>query len=165
DERLILSYLCVPVKPQGDDVDDNGSAEKEIQDNSDIGDNDGSEQLRFLLSFLIHLYSGNYPYVKGAGIEAILNKGTGIIPTVNTFIDWLVAEKFYKPPRKRGEIDVIMPFTPTNLVRSVSGQLAAELQRMYSNGTHDLYKKAATMKQKGVLGADVNIRIQHDVSA
>ncbi|KAF9117407.1 hypothetical protein BGX30_005524 [Mortierella sp. GBA39] len=165
DERLVLSYLCVPVKPKDDGVDENDSAVKRVQNNSDIDDKDGSEQLRFLTSFLTYLYSGNYPYVRGASVEAILNKGTGIVPTVNTFIDWLIAGEFYKPPRRRGEINVSMPFTPGYLVRSVSGQLAAELRRMYSNGSHDLYKKVEAMKDRGTLGADIDIRIQDDVSA
>lgn len=88
----------------------------------------------------VRLFSGNYPFVKGAGVEAILNKDTGIIPAVNNLIEWPVACNFYKPSRKRGDIDVTMPFTPGLLVRSVSGQLTVEMQRMYPNGTHDLHK-------------------------
>ncbi|KAF9546940.1 hypothetical protein EC957_009105 [Mortierella hygrophila] len=58
------------------------------------------------------------------------------------------AEQLYNPPRSRGEIDVQIPFTPTNLVRSVSGQLALELKKTYRNGTFNLHKKIS-VKEPG----------------
>ncbi|KAF8918499.1 hypothetical protein BGZ58_004848, partial [Dissophora ornata] len=117
-------------------------------------DDKGTNQVQFLHSFLTHLYSGNYPKK---------NARNGV--AFNTLIDWLVDCKFYDPPRKHGETNTAMPFTPSYLVRSVSGQVAAEFQRMYANGTHELYKKVKTMKEKGTLGVSFDIRIQDDISA
>ncbi|KAF9904963.1 hypothetical protein EC991_002203, partial [Linnemannia zychae] len=85
--------------------------------------------------------------------------------TLNTFINWLVDRKLYHPTRSRGEIDVRMPFTPTFLVRSVSGRLALELQKIYRNGTFDLYKKAEAMKKRGIMGTTVDIQIREGISA
>ncbi|KAG0357285.1 hypothetical protein BGX24_006246, partial [Mortierella sp. AD032] len=166
DECRILDHLCERIKP----MDDNGENEQECEkssseDNGDIDDEDGSEQVRFLQSFLAFLYSGNYPQMKDKTVESFF-KNTGIIPTVNTFINWLVERKLYHPPRSRGEIGVVqMPFTPCYLVRSVSSQLALELKRMYRNGTFDLSKKTEAMKKKGTLGATIDTKIQEYISA
>ncbi|KAG9068063.1 hypothetical protein KI688_011655 [Linnemannia hyalina] len=53
-----------------------------------------------------------------------------------------------------------IPFTPTNLVRSVSGQLALEFKKIYRNGTFDLYKK-----KMGTQGTTVDIQIREEISA
>lgn len=141
DERRILDHFCERIKPKEDNDGNEGDCEKKDSgDNGDIDDKDGTEQARFLKSFLAFLYSGNYPEMKGKTVES-LTKNTGVIPTVNTFINWLVDRKLFNPPRSRDEIGVQMPFTPSTLVRSVSGQLALELQNIYRNGTFDLHKK------------------------
>ncbi|KAG9063257.1 hypothetical protein KI688_004861 [Linnemannia hyalina] len=165
DERRILDHLCERIKPEEDNSENEGDCEtKSGEDNGDIDDKDGGEQVRFLQSFLVFLYSGNYPEMKNKTVESH-TKDIGVIPTVNTFIDWLVDRKLYNPPRSRGEIDVQMPFTPNNLVRSVSGQLALELKKIYRNGTFDLYKKAEVMKKKGTLGTTIDIQIREEISA
>ncbi|KAI7832856.1 hypothetical protein BC939DRAFT_434628 [Gamsiella multidivaricata] len=56
------------------------------------------------------------------------------------FIKRLEELHLYNPPRTRAEINERMPFTPTDLVRSVVGQLKAGLKRMYKTGTCDLHK-------------------------
>ena len=129
DGRRILDCLCDRVKPMDDDGDEVDSQKKDNEDNSDIDDK-CTNQVQFLESFFTHLYSGNYPKT---------NARIGVV--VNTLIDWLVDREFYEPLRKRGDINATMPFAPTYLVRSVSGQVAAELKRMYADGTHELYKK------------------------
>ncbi|KAF9125383.1 hypothetical protein BGW39_007435 [Mortierella sp. 14UC] len=165
DERRILDHLCERIKLKEDNGEnDGGCGRKDSEDNGDIDDKDGAEQDRFLRSFLVFLYSGSYPKMMGKTAESLTNN-TGVIPTVNTFINWLVDRKMYKPPRSRGEIDVRMPYTPSCLVRSVSGQLVLELKKIYGNGTFDLYKKAEPMKKKGTLGATVDIQIREEVSA
>ncbi|KAF8921720.1 hypothetical protein BGZ58_003974, partial [Dissophora ornata] len=57
-----------------------------------------------------------------------------------------------------------MPFTPSALVRSAAGQLTVELHNMYTHGTHALFEKARTMKEKGRLREAIDIRIQEDLS-
>jgi hypothetical protein len=141
DERRILDHLCERIKPGEDNGEDEGDCEKTNgQDSSDINEKDGTDSDHFLRSFLSFLYSGNYPQIRGQTVES-LAKNTGTIPTVNALINWLVDRKLYHPPRSRGAIDVHMPFTPNFLVRSMSGQLASELKKIYKNGTFDLYKK------------------------
>lgn len=60
---------------------------------------------------------------------------------VNYLIDWFVSGHFYKPIRGRGELDIEMPYTPSSVVRSVSGQLALELEKIYGHWSQELYKK------------------------
>ncbi|KAG0286082.1 hypothetical protein BGZ98_005234 [Dissophora globulifera] len=153
NERKILDYLCDRIKPMDENGDEADSQKKASEDNSDIDDK-GTNQVKFLLSFLTCLYSGNYP-----------NANARIGVPVNIFIDWLVDHKFYDPPRTRGDVNATMPFTPNYLIRSVSGQVAAELQRMYASGTYELYKKVKTMKEKGTLGLNDDIGIHDDISA
>lgn len=104
DECRILDCLCAWVKPNDDNGDEGDSQKKDNEDNSNINDK-GSNQVQFLLSFLIHLYSGNYP-----------KKNARFSIVVNTLIDWLVDHEFYDPPHNHGEINATMPFTPTYLV-------------------------------------------------
>ncbi|KAF9898752.1 hypothetical protein EC991_010433, partial [Linnemannia zychae] len=165
DERRILDHLCGRIKPkEAIDERDDDCEKTNSQDNSDIDDKDETDSTRFLHSFLTFLYSGNYPQIRGKSAESLTGSaGTNL--TVNTFINWLVNRKLYHPTRSRGEIDVRMPFTPNFLVRSVSGQLTLELQKIYRNGTFDLYKKAEAMKKKGIMGATVDIQIREGISA
>jgi hypothetical protein len=58
---------------------------------------------------------------------------------VNYLIDWLVGGHFYMPIRGRGELDVEMLYTPSHVVRSVSVQLALELEKMYGHGSQELH--------------------------
>jgi len=88
-----------------------------------------NNQQSFLLSFLTHLYSGNYPRAQGIGQK------------VNDFIDRLSHLGLYSPPRPRQAINEKTPFTPTDLLESVMGQLRVELKKMYKNGSCDLYQK------------------------
>ncbi|KAF8943807.1 hypothetical protein BGZ47_005026 [Haplosporangium gracile] len=146
DERRILDHLCERIKPE-DNGEDEGDREKmNSQNNSDIDDKDETNSDHFLRSFLTFLYSGNYPQIRGKTVES-LTENSGTIPTVNTLINWLVDRKLYHPPRSRGEIGVHMPFTPNSLVRSVSGQLALELKKIYRNGTFVPSTQSKTVQQ------------------
>ncbi|KAF8936350.1 hypothetical protein BGZ47_009551, partial [Haplosporangium gracile] len=179
-ERMILDRFCdrIKLKDVDDDVD---GADKSRQSDSDL-DGEAGDQEKFLLAFLIFLYSGNYPRerdLKGFGPRDLVPKdkdrdedndkgkkkktSPGVI--VNYLIDWLVGGHFYKPIRGRGELYVEMLYTPTHVVRSVSGQMALELEKMYGHGSQELYKKVEIMKKKGIIGASVDIRIQENVSA
>jgi len=132
DERQILACLCARVESKKEKDKDGGgmgvTSDITAQDNSDLGEDD--PQARFLQSFFTFLYSGNYP-----------KKNTLYGGALNKLIDWLVKGEVYIPPRGRSAINESMLFTPTYLVRSVSGQMAAELQRMYGLGTYELYEK------------------------
>ncbi|KAF9537310.1 hypothetical protein EC957_008485 [Mortierella hygrophila] len=176
-ERKILDHLCERIKPKDDDEDDDDdAADKKRENNSDL-DEKANDQEGFLLSFLTFLYSGNYPRerdLKGFGARDLLPKdkdddgdkdrgkkekiSPGIV--VNYLIEWLVAGHFYKPSRRRDEIEVKMPYTPTDVVRSVAGQLAVELKKLYGNGSHELRKKVLTVQKKGVLDASIDIGIR-----
>ncbi|KAF9106844.1 hypothetical protein BGX30_008795, partial [Mortierella sp. GBA39] len=92
------------------------------------------------------------------------NKNSKAGATANDLVNWLVKGGIYHPVRSRADINASMPFTPSHLVRSVSGQLAAEFKRMYGNGTRDLYNKLEIMKDKGTVRVDADIRIRPDVS-
>lgn len=155
-ERKILDRFCDRIKLKDADTDVDGT-DKSRESDSDL-DGEAGDQEKFLLSFLIFLYSGNYPRerdFKGFGPRDLVTKdkdkdeddnktkkkktSPGVI--VNYLIDWLVGGHFYKPIRGRGEIDVEMLYTPTSVVRSVSGQLALELEKMYGHGSQALYKQ------------------------
>lgn len=105
---------------------DNDEEEGADKDDTDLGGpgRDDKAQWLFLLSFLSHLYSGNYPRN----------------PEVSGFIDRLEGLRLYNPLQTRSAINVAMSFTPMDLVRSVVIQLKCELKRMYKNGTCILHK-------------------------
>ncbi|KAG0163363.1 hypothetical protein DFQ29_003149, partial [Apophysomyces sp. BC1021] len=58
-----------------------------------------------------------------------------------------------------------MPFTPTDLVRSVVGQLKGELKRMYKNGTCDLHKMLKKIDKRQPDMSNMEIQIRGDLSA
>ncbi|KAG0353930.1 hypothetical protein BGX24_007122 [Mortierella sp. AD032] len=128
DEREILTHLCVRLKLNDTDQEQQDVEQKE-EDNTDL-DEQGNLEQQFLQSFLTYLYSGNYPRKAGVGV------------VVNKLIDWLTNHGFHRPIWSRGDINETMPFTPNMLVRSVSVQLAVELQRIYGQGTQDIHKQA-----------------------
>ncbi|KAF9129861.1 hypothetical protein BGX30_013727 [Mortierella sp. GBA39] len=139
DERRILDHLCERIKLEEDNGENEGDCEtKNGEDNGDIDDKDGAETSPFSPTLSRVLYSGNYPEMKNKTVESLI-KDIGVIPTVNTFSNWLVDRKLYNPPRSRGEIDVQMPFTPNIL--------------------------AEVMKKKGTLGTTVDIQIREEISA
>ncbi|KAF9343858.1 hypothetical protein BGX26_005115, partial [Mortierella sp. AD094] len=122
------------------------------EDNSDLGGQggDGNAQRLFLSSFLVHLYSGNLPTK----------------PEAAKFIDRLKGLHPYNPPRTRAEINQTMPFRPTDLVRSVVGQLKGELKRMYKRGACDLHKTLKKKIEKGQLDkSKEEIQIRGELSA
>lgn len=129
NDREFMDYLCERIKPkaQGDSVSVVEDDEEQEVDDTDL-EGKGDLQIQFLQSFLVHLYSGNYP------------KKTGVGQVVNNFISRLADLGLYSP-RARSDINVSMPFTPGMLVRSTATKLAAELKRMYRNGSHDIHDK------------------------
>ncbi|KAF8924165.1 hypothetical protein BGZ58_002101 [Dissophora ornata] len=151
-ERKILTHLCQRLKSINPDKEQQDVEQEEVADTTDLGDKDSLEQ-QFLHTFLTRLYSGNYPRMAGVGV------------VVNEFIDWLTAHGLHHPVRTRRDINETMPLTPSYLVRSVSVQLAVELQRMYGQGTQELYKQAAAMVDKHLLSPETDIAILDDISA
>ncbi|KAG9065426.1 hypothetical protein KI688_002751 [Linnemannia hyalina] len=151
DEREILAHLCVRIKPNAADKEQQDVEQKE-EDNTDLDDKGNLEQ-QFLRPFLAYLYSGNYPSKTRVGV------------VVNKLIDWLTDHGFHHPIRARRDLNETMPFTPSMLVRSVSVQLAVELQRIYGHGPHDLHKQATAMVAKHLLPPEADIGIQDDISA
>ncbi|KAK3839087.1 MAG: hypothetical protein JOS17DRAFT_168561 [Linnemannia elongata] len=152
DEREILTHLCVCLKPSNTDKEQQDVEQREEEDNTDLDDKGKLEQ-QFLQSFLAYLYSGNYPRKAGVGV------------IVNKLIDWLADHGFHRPIRARRDINETRPFTPVMLVRSVSVQLAVELQRIYGHGTQDLHMQATAMVEKLILPPESDICIQDDISA
>ncbi|KAK3809804.1 MAG: hypothetical protein JOS17DRAFT_780289 [Linnemannia elongata] len=152
DEREILTHLCVCLKPSNTDKEQQDVEQREEEDNTDLDDKGKLEQ-QFLQSFLAYLYSGNYPRKAGVGV------------IVNKLIDWLADHGFHRPIRARRDINETRPFTPVMLVRSVSVQLAVELQRIYGHGTQDLHMQATAMVEKLILPPESDISIQDDISA
>ncbi|KAF9343289.1 hypothetical protein BGX34_006961, partial [Mortierella sp. NVP85] len=149
-----MDHLCERIKPKAKDGGDSVAKgdEKQEVDDTDLGGK-GDLQHQFLQSLLVHLYSGNYP------------KKTGVGKVVNGFIDRLVDLGLYSPTRARSAINVVMPFTPSMLVRSSASQLATELKKMYKTGSHDMHEKLQRKKEKGQLRADVDFEIQESKSA
>jgi hypothetical protein len=142
DQREIMNYLCEQVKPkvEEDELEDVSVEE----DNSDLDDK-GDKHVQFLQCFLTYLYTGNYPrrklVVRSSGEN---EEKRGIGDVVNIFIDILVEQRLFTPPRARSEMNITdMPFTANCLVRSAVGQIVVELKRMYRDGSHDLLEKVS----------------------
>ncbi|KAG9062067.1 hypothetical protein KI688_006789 [Linnemannia hyalina] len=155
-EREIFDHLCERIKPKDYvEDDDEDATDKKRENNSDLRDLKGFGARELL--------------PKDKDDDRDKDKGkkekTSLGIVVNYLIDWLVTGHFYKPSRRRGEIEVKMPYTPTYVVRSVAGQLAVELKKLYGNGSHELRKKVLTVHKKGVLDASIDIVIQEQVSA
>lgn len=128
-EREILLSICQRIKPADIDEGEEDTGGNEENDNSDVEKRQDRE-FGFILSFLIYLYSGNYPKEN--------SKSGGV---ANHLINWLVNDGIHSPVRTRNELQETAILTPAHLVRSVSGQLAAEVKRMYGYGARDLHNK------------------------
>ncbi|KAG9067630.1 hypothetical protein KI688_012415 [Linnemannia hyalina] len=140
-------------KPADVDKDEEDAGGIKENDDSDVA-NRQDKEFRFLISFLTYLYSGNYPKEN--------SKAGGV---ANQLVVWLVKDGIHDPVRARRELQETAPFTPTYLVRSVSGQLAVELRRVYGHRSRDLHDKLKVMKDKGIVRGDVDIQIRPHVSA
>ncbi|KAI1288302.1 hypothetical protein EDD11_010015, partial [Mortierella claussenii] len=179
-DRDILRHLCQPVSmadvKDGDDIvvdedDDDeisGLVEAKVGVDDDESDDDDSDlqqsstttrknkddkvQAPFIWGFLRVVYSGKRPRPSAMG-----NK-------VNAFIDRLVELGLYIT--LSADVDERnMPFTPTDLVRSVATQLKAELKRMYTHGTCEIRKKLKKAQDRGILEVNTSILIRDDVTA
>ncbi|KAF9536986.1 hypothetical protein EC957_009128 [Mortierella hygrophila] len=141
-ERGILLSICEWVKPADIDKDEEDAGGNKENDDSDVA-NWQDKEFRFLISFLTYLYSRNYSKenFKAGGIA-------------NQLVVWLEKDGIHDPVRARRELQETTLFTPTYLVRSVSGQLAVECMGM-----------GAAMKDMGIVRGDVDIQIRPDVSA
>ncbi|KAI7831143.1 hypothetical protein BC939DRAFT_221112 [Gamsiella multidivaricata] len=158
NDHRFMNFLCPRVSiKDAKKLDDGCAAEDDDEDGGDMDqkskDGKGSEQFLFLQSFLSYLYSGNYPRKSGTGQK------------VNDFIDRLKDLGLYAPPRPRAALNETTPFSPTELLLSVALQLKVELKKIYRNGTCELHNKLQKRKKKGLLGSDVNVEIQEEVSA
>ncbi|KAG0348128.1 hypothetical protein BGZ54_004709, partial [Gamsiella multidivaricata] len=134
NDRRFMNCLCPRVSMKdAKKLDDGCAAEDDDEDGGDMDqkskDGKGSEQFLFLQSFLVYLYSGNYPRKSGTGQK------------VNDFIDRLKDLGLYAPPRPRAALNETTPFSPTELLLSVALQLKVELKKMYRNGTCELHNK------------------------
>ncbi|KAG0305531.1 hypothetical protein BGZ97_001086 [Linnemannia gamsii] len=107
-ERQILGHLCERIKPkEGGEDEDAGKTKRDSNSDLDEKDKENEED------------TAKDKKKSSAGV------------VVNHLIAWLVAGHFYKPIRRRDEIEVKMPYTPTHLVRSVAGKLTVEFKNMY----------------------------------
>lgn len=133
DDRVFLDLLCPRITRKDAEVhhandNDNDDDEDDTElDSTSMGKKNDLQS--FLWSFLVHLYSGNYPRAQGTGQK------------VNDFIDRLSHLGIYTPPRTRSELNKKTPFTPSDLLESVMSQLRVELKKMYKNGSCDLHQK------------------------
>ncbi|KAG0294208.1 hypothetical protein BGZ98_001851, partial [Dissophora globulifera] len=146
-DQTYLDGLCRRVQLEDADDGQDGS-QNHTDDNIDDGSDSSNTQQQFLAAFLRHLYSGNPPTTRGIG------------PVVSGFIVRLQQLNLYTPPRSTSAILQRAPFTPSDLLRSVSSQLAAELKRLYCNGTIVLQKQLVDWQDKGrpeVDGCDLKI--------
>ncbi|KAF9344737.1 hypothetical protein BGX26_003974 [Mortierella sp. AD094] len=149
-DRVFLDLLCPRATRKDAKVRiANGNADDDDEDdNADLGSTSANKrnyQQSFLLSFLVHLYSGNYPRAKGIGQR------------VNDFIDRLIHLGIYTPPRTRSELNEKTPFTPSDLLESITSQLRVELKNIYKNGSCDLHQQLKEMKKKGLLGPNIDV--------
>ncbi|KAF9909410.1 hypothetical protein EC991_008549, partial [Linnemannia zychae] len=129
-EREILVYLAGEVEPRKEGNDEDDIEESQDDAGGEDSEGDDSKCARFLQSFMVYLYSRNLP-----------KKTTKIGGAVYDFISILADMDLLNITRTRGELNRIMPFTPTNLVRSVTTQLVVELKKMYQHGSHLLHDK------------------------
>ncbi|KAG0057380.1 hypothetical protein BGZ83_010839 [Gryganskiella cystojenkinii] len=156
DDRVFLDLLCPRVTKKDAKDHKDGEDDDDEDDLTDLGSASTvkkGDHGSFIWSFLIHLYSGNYPRAHGVGQK------------VNSFIVRLGELGIYTPPRSRSEVNEKTPFTPSDLLESVSGQLRVELKKMYKNGSCDIHQKLKKMKKRGLLGPSVDIGIQESISA
>ncbi|KAK5828979.1 hypothetical protein F5H01DRAFT_12584 [Linnemannia elongata] len=152
DERVVLDFLCERIKPKVDK--DNGlDGGQKDAGQSDL-DEETDKCVKFLETFLTYLYSENLP-----------NKNSAMGKAVNKFVGILADLELFDASRNRGEINVSMSFTPSMLVRSTASQLSVELKKHYRNGTHLLYDKVCTLKDKGQVEAYIDFSIQENISA
>ena len=134
-DRVLLDLLCPRVTKKDAKDHKAGNDKSEDDDDDDLVDLGSasaakkSDHYSFLLSFLIHLYSGNYPQARGIG------------QAVDNFIKRLGELGIYTPPRSRFEINERTPFCPADLLASVTDQLRVELKKMYKNGSCDLHQQ------------------------
>ncbi|KAF9945327.1 hypothetical protein BGZ72_001470 [Mortierella alpina] len=141
---------------------------KDRQAGKDVGEDEGeidlthpgststakkNDHLSSVWSFLIHLYSGNYPQAHGIG------------QAVDNFIKRLGELGIYTPPRSRSELNERTPFCPSDLLVSVANQPRVELTKMYKHSSLDLQQQLAEMKKKGRLDPTVDIEIHEGRSA
>ncbi|KAF9015914.1 hypothetical protein BGZ52_006252, partial [Haplosporangium bisporale] len=159
NDRVFLDLLCPRITRKDAEVhhaNDNDDNDDDEDDDTELGSTSMGKKndlQSFLWSFLVHLYSGNYPRAQGIGQK------------VNDFIDRLSRLGIYTPPRTRSELNKKTPFTPSDLLESVTSQLRVELKKMYKNGSCDLHQKLKEMKKKGLLGPNINVGIREDLSA
>ncbi|KAG9070416.1 hypothetical protein KI688_009753 [Linnemannia hyalina] len=160
-QEVVDCFQEAPRLAAGVKLDNPANIDKDEEDAGGIKENDDSDvanrqdkEFHFLISFLTYLYSGNYPKEN--------SKAGGV---ANQLVVWLVKDGIHDPFRARRELQETAPFTPTYLVRSVSGQLAVELRRVYGHRSRDLHDKLKVMKDKGIVRGDVDIQIRPDVSA
>ena len=137
-DRGFLDGLCKRIQPE-----DEADSQDEGEDNADDEDSEGDEggvgsvggegttviQPQFLGAFLRYLYSGKRP----------TNRGVGFL--VGSFILRLQELGLHIPLWSSGASVQTPSFTPGALVRSVSGQLASEIKRLFRNGTIELKKQ------------------------
>ncbi|KAF8958121.1 hypothetical protein BGZ46_002037, partial [Entomortierella lignicola] len=126
-----------------EEIESNSNDDAELEGKVKAGK--GAEQLAFLWAFLKSIYSGNPPNNVGMGQK------------VNAFIYRLCQLGLYTQPRSLSEINERMPFTPTDLVRSVATDLKAQLERIYRRGSYDLYNKLKETQK--------DVQIREDISA
>ncbi|KAF9913604.1 hypothetical protein FBU30_003235, partial [Linnemannia zychae] len=132
-DREILDHFSKRlVKEDAECLDANNEAEQNDDDDAEIDGkvkSGNAGQLEFLWGFLKSVYSGNPA------------RDVGIGKKVNNFISRLCELGLYTQQRSLSEIKETMPFTPTDLVRSVATDLKAQLERMYRGGSYELYTK------------------------
>ena len=120
DDRQYLDGLCQRISKKKDGGDEDGGDE-----------DDAPASSAFLGAFLRCLYSGNAPSDAGVG------------KLVAGFMKRLEDLRLYQPPPPERDrwVRHKTPFSPSDLLRSISTQLASELLKMYCHGTIEMQEK------------------------
>ncbi|KAF9998138.1 hypothetical protein BGZ79_008186 [Entomortierella chlamydospora] len=149
-DRSFLDYLCPRIEPK----EPNGPADdKDDRPDTDMDDEDANpnKYVNFLRCLMTYLHSGNYP-----------NRTAGVTADVTKFIQRLQQLGVHTPTRSSAAIRQQTVFPSSIVVRSVASQLAAELKRMYTQGSHQLVEKINKKLEKD---GDIPVDIQEDWSA
>ncbi|KAF9903118.1 hypothetical protein EC991_004144 [Linnemannia zychae] len=149
-DKEILKEFCPPI-PQKMIENAASNTSPSYQDSTIDDDDDTSDrQVQFIGCFMRYLYSNNYP------------RDTGVGTVVNRFISRLEQMELHTPVRIRGSIDKKPEFTSGLLVRSASTQLAAEMKKIYWEGSVQLLEQLRTQFERDQKANTPNIRADKD---
>ncbi|KAG0302472.1 hypothetical protein BGZ99_002989, partial [Dissophora globulifera] len=138
---------------------DNGGEEPLEDQTTDIGSK-GSEQQRFLHSFMAYLFSGTKPPLRDTKNEI----RSRVAERVHMFIERLGSMGLLEQ-EPVSQSPGGSEYQSSSLVRSVAGQVRVEIMRHYRNGTKTLLAKLQKQQESTALPNATSLEIRSEESA